>query len=72
MPLKLEDYKERISYDTNGNILTYHRNMQNAAAMDELKYNYYSGTNKLEYVYDTVAGKPSGNDISSQNAGNLI
>jgi len=69
-PLKLDDYKERINYDANGNILTYSRNMNNAASMDKLKYNYYSGTNKLEYVYDTVAGKPSGNDLASQSTGN--
>ncbi|MFN5847947.1 MAG: hypothetical protein ACK43K_05625, partial [Chitinophagales bacterium] len=35
------DYQERISYDPNGNILTYNRNMDNAANMDDLKYNYY-------------------------------
>jgi RHS repeat-associated protein len=40
------DYKERISYDPNGNILKYFRNMDKATSsiasnMDDLKYNYY-------------------------------
>lgn len=35
------DYKERIAYDANGNILTYLRNKDNAEAMDDLKYKYY-------------------------------
>jgi RHS repeat-associated protein len=38
----LDDYKERITYDADGNILTYKRN-GNAAnlAMDDLRYSYY-------------------------------
>ena len=65
------DYQERVSYDGNGNILTYKRN-GNAAQpeMDKLAYSYKPGTNQLDHVYDTV---PAGNydvDIDAQAAGN--
>jgi hypothetical protein len=41
-PVALDDYKERITYDANGNILTYKRNANGAnLAMDDLSYSYY-------------------------------
>ncbi|HKO82324.1 MAG TPA: RHS repeat-associated core domain-containing protein, partial [Chitinophagaceae bacterium] len=56
----LPDYKERIAYDANGNILRYLRQGFGAnLAMDSLTYNYtYSGgklsNNKLNYVRDRI------------------
>jgi RHS repeat-associated protein len=68
------DFQERVSYDANGNILTYHRNGNTAGGkqpeMDKLAYSYKPGTNQLDHVYDTV---PDGNydaDIDAQAAGN--
>jgi RHS repeat-associated protein len=50
-----EEYKERISYDPNGNILTYLRNGNNARlAMDNMTYSYVSGSNKLDKVVDAA------------------
>lgn len=51
------DYRERISYDANGNILKYLRNgiSSISSIMDSLTYFYYSGTNRLKYVRDNVA-----------------
>ncbi len=51
------DYKERVSYDANGNILNYLRN-SNAArpgAMDNMAYSYKPGTNQLDKVVDNAA-----------------
>jgi RHS repeat-associated protein len=50
---QLTDYKERISYDPNGNILTYLRNGDAARpAMDDLTYNYTATNNQLDKVTD--------------------
>jgi RHS repeat-associated protein len=68
------DFQERVSYDANGNIVTYTRNGNTAGGkspdMDKLAYSYKPGTNQLDYVYDAV---PAGNydaDIDAQAAGN--
>jgi len=68
------DFQERVSYDANGNILTYKRNGNTAGSkpldMDKLAYSYKPGTNQLDHVYDTV---PAGNydaDLDAQAAGN--
>ncbi|HEY8898342.1 MAG TPA: DUF6443 domain-containing protein [Niastella sp.] len=68
------DFQERVSYDPNGNILSYKRNGTTAGSkpldMDKLAYNYKAGTNQLDHVYDTV---PAGNydmDIDAQAAAN--
>jgi RHS repeat-associated protein len=68
------NFQERVSYDGNGNILTYKRNGNTAGGkqleMDRLAYYYKPGTNQLDYVHDTV---PVGNydvDIDAQSAGN--
>lgn len=56
MPMSIVgDYRERISYDGNGNIKTYNRQGQSGnLTMDSLQYNYYSGSNKLKYIKDRV------------------
>jgi len=67
------DYQENVTYDPNGNILTYHRNRETAGSgnqMDQLQYNYISGTNQLDHIYDTVTASSNAGDIASQSAGN--
>jgi len=75
------DYKERVSYDANGNILKYLRQGYGAnLAMDSLTYNYtYSSgrlvNNKLNYVRDQIGGTTTHSsnytdDIDDQAAGN--
>ena len=79
--LVVGDYKERVSYDANGNILRYLRQgFGSNLAMDSLTYNYnYTGgklaNNKLNYVTDKIGGSTAHgsnypNDIENQNAGN--
>jgi RHS repeat-associated protein len=51
------DYKERVTYDANGNILKYLRQgFGSNTAMDSLSYNYYTATNKLSHVRDRING----------------
>ncbi|WPQ66303.1 hypothetical protein SIO70_15690 [Chitinophaga sancti] len=71
----LSDFKEAVTYDGNGNILTYNRNGNKTFAgsplgMDSLTYHYRPGTNKLSYVTDLVRGANYGNDIDNQSVGN--
>lgn len=66
-PIAINDYKEKVSYDPNGNILTYKRNGDAARSnssitgMDNLSYTYKPGTNQLDKVtdasYDAAAGE---------------
>jgi RHS repeat-associated protein len=66
-------YHEDFSYDGNGNILTVLRNGNNAGAtqeMDDMGYNYISGTNKLDYVRDGVLSTNYTTDIDGQYTGN--
>lgn len=70
-PIGIRDYHEMVSYDANGNILTYSRNGNPTASgkqerMDGLTYNYITGTNKLDYIYDTVGTGIYVNDIDEQ------
>jgi RHS repeat-associated protein len=66
-----EAYKERISYDANGNIKTYLRNRDGGTAMDNLTYGYNVDengrlvNNKLRHVKDAVAVHDQG-DIGNQ------
>ena len=63
---QVPDYGEQISYDANGNILTYQRNGTtangNSLAMDNLTYNYTRDANgnlvnnKLRHINDVVLG----------------
>ncbi len=69
------DYNETVSYDGNGNILSYNRNgntVSGSNAMDALTYayNYSNGklvNNKLRYVNDGVSGSNYGGaDLQTQ------
>src|SRR5690606_3377992 len=68
----LDDYKERVSYDGNGNILTYLRNghEEGGLEMDNLTYEYYAGTNRLRHVKDQVSDNIFSEDIDDQPDGN--
>ena len=78
----INDYKERTSYDANGNILTYLGEGFGAStsAMDSLSYLYnYSGgkltSNRLNYVRDRIGNLTTHSsnytdDIEDQAAGN--
>jgi YD repeat-containing protein len=74
-PEVLDDFKERVSYDANGNILSYRRNGNHSFAgtplgMDSMRYTYKTGTNQLDFVYDSVGASNYENDIDGQMAGN--
>ncbi|MCW3094074.1 MAG: hypothetical protein JWP81_5143 [Ferruginibacter sp.] len=62
------DYKERVVYDANGNILKYLRNGTPSPfiVMDSLSYNYYPGTNRLKYVRDPMEDNTYPDDINHQ------
>ncbi len=75
-PVKLGDFGESITYDGNGNILSYIRNGNKtfagkSLAMDSLVYSYKPNSNQLDYIDDKVKdGTLYSNDIDPQNAGN--
>ena len=72
-PVALPDYKESISYDANGNILTYDRYGNKAMPnkqMDSLTYSYKTGTNKLDFIKDDIAAANYDNDIDNQSIDN--
>lgn len=69
-PVQLPDFKEDISYDANGNILTYTRKGSAGNPMDNLTYHYRPGTNKLDNVDDTVDPSANNVDIDDQAVGN--
>ena len=69
------DYRERIAYDANGNILKYLRNGTSAPNinMDSLSYNYYPNTNQLKFVRDNVTDANYADDIDNQtNTSNYV
>ncbi|HRP55601.1 RHS repeat-associated core domain-containing protein [Agriterribacter sp.] len=67
----MQDYKESISYDANGNILTYRRNgFGSTVAMDELTYHYQPGNNRLDHITDRASSANYASDIDDQQAGN--
>lgn len=80
----LQDYKESISYDANGNFLQYLRNGTtqggNQLSMDSFSYAYQAGTNRLRHVKDGVNAGYYSNDVDNQdddnyeydNIGNVI
>ncbi|SIN69220.1 RHS repeat domain-containing protein [Chitinophaga niabensis] len=76
-PIAVDDFRERITYDPNGNILSYLRNGNATWAglplqMDRMAYHYEPGKNRLSYIIDTV---PSGNydmDIDSMDVNNYV
>jgi RHS repeat-associated protein len=67
---ELDDYKERVSYDANGNILKYTRKgttlNSKPLAMDSLTYHYYTGTNRLQRVTDAIPATNYTEDIDNQ------
>ncbi|MFD2920404.1 LamG-like jellyroll fold domain-containing protein [Terrimonas rubra] len=73
---KTNDYKEEISYDGNGNILTYLRNGNPSAGkpvvMDQLTYQYNKdvnqrlANNKLRHVQDAIGSSSYLTDIDNQ------
>lgn len=66
-----DDYKEALTYDANGNILTYLRNgTGQKMAMDNLTYKYKDGTNQLLQVRDDVDKDNYKEDIDDQEANN--
>ncbi|TDX02075.1 RHS repeat domain-containing protein [Dinghuibacter silviterrae] len=61
------EYKERVAYDANGNILRYFRNgYGNTLGMDSLVYAYTPGTNRLDHIHDSVPAGNYPNDIDNQ------
>lgn len=67
------DYKERIKYDPNGNILTYVRNTAGTTSpMDSMRYQYYAGTNRLSHIIDDASLGVGGNDIKNQGTDNYV
>ncbi len=75
-PLSISDYQERVSYDPNGNILTYLKNGDAARlSMDNLSYFYKTNTNQLHKVTDAAADASAGtysqyNDIKQGQTDN--
>jgi len=71
-PVQINDYKERLSYDPNGNIMSYLRNGASATnlAMDDLHYQYNATTNQLNHVADNVSSANYTEDIDNQNTDN--
>lgn len=75
-PVAIQDFKEGITYDEDGNILTYSRNGNSTfagkpLAMDNLTYTYKAGKNQLDFVADTVGTGRYDDDIDNQTAGNF-
>ena len=67
----INQFRERIAYDPNGNILKYKRNGSNfSGAMDSLGYHYYVGSNKLSYVSDSVPSGSNGAYLDLNNQTN--
>ncbi|WP_166437314.1 RHS repeat-associated core domain-containing protein [Niastella caeni] len=70
----INDYKEAVTYDPNGNIKTYNRKgapgIGKPLEMDALTYNYNANTNQLNYVQDTVTATNYAEDIDGQSGNN--
>ena len=76
-PVATENYKERVTYDPNGNIRTYLRDGDAArVSMDDLAYTYKTNSNQLDKVVDAATDAAAGdynkyNDIKQgQTNGN--
>jgi RHS repeat-associated protein len=64
-------YDDRnYTYDANGNITALARYGSDRYIMDNLTYNYYTGTNKLNYITDPVSAGSYATDIDNQSASN--
>jgi RHS repeat-associated protein len=71
----LPDFKESVTYDANGNILNYNRKGDSTFSkkhleMDNLTYHYKTGTNKLDFIHDSVDSTYYDVDIDRQFAAN--
>jgi RHS repeat-associated protein len=67
------DFRERVSYDGNGNIQHYVRNNfgETGLPMDSLGYKYLAGTNQLEHIVDSASDAVGGGyDLHNQPVGN--
>lgn len=71
-PVAIDDYKEAITYDPNGNILTYNRkgapSAGKALEMDALTYNYNAANNQINYIQDITSTYTE--DVDGQAANN--
>ncbi len=71
-----QEYLTTYEYDANGNITRLIRHADDpgtgVTAMDSLEYHYKAGqSNRLDYLFDAVAGDPHTEDIeNTQSAGN--
>ncbi|NLU92484.1 RHS repeat-associated core domain-containing protein [Chitinophaga sp. Ak27] len=79
MAQKVDAYAEDITYDGNGNILTYNRNGTGTTLMDQLSYLYPRDTkgqltnNRLRYFKDGVAAQVYPNiDVYDQHPGAYV
>lgn len=69
--LAMNDWKERVSYDANGNILTYIRHGNDPLIpMDSMTYSYNTASNQLNHVDDGVAANSYADDIDDQSTNN--
>jgi hypothetical protein len=60
-PAATENYKERVTYDPNGNIRTYLRDGDAARiSMDNLVYTYKTNSNQLDKVVDAATDAAAG------------
>jgi RHS repeat-associated protein len=70
----VDDYRENIVYDANGNILSYLRNgtTKNGKSleMDKLTYSYTPATNRLRHIKDSVVTQNYVEDIDDQTDDN--
>lgn len=68
-----QEYRERVTYDPNGNILSYFRNGSGSSpGMDNLNYTYYPNTNRLRQITDGVADAAYAADLDNQAANNYV
>jgi len=61
-------WREDVTYDANGNIITYFRN-GNSSTMDNMTYTYNAGNNQLRRVNDVVGPLVYSVDIDDQGIG---
>jgi len=70
----ISSFRERATYDDNGNILTYVRHGNTIAgmplAMDSERYCYNKGTNQLNHIADGVASGNYPNDLDNEPKNN--
>jgi YD repeat-containing protein len=69
----ISDYAEAISYDPNGNIISYNRKGSPSVPgkpteMDDLTYNYNANNNQLKQVTDAVPATNYAEDIDNQTS----